>query len=141
MKERIEKYVDAMIKAEEAKFIRIMAGTVIAIVVINIMFSWLIATSAQPGATALLYGGGIILIGLIYINRMRKEEEKANMEKEALHPTEGDEGAVNVAREAINNSMNVFGKKFLGVRRKDEIANDIENDYRDDTSGNHHEIQ
>lgn len=135
MKQRLEKYVDAIIKAEEAKFQRFLCNIAFTVLALSTMSTYIVVISNSPALTTLALLVVYLSVGYLWNKNLKEKEEKAKIAQELLHPTEGEEGAYNAAKKAINDSMNAFGKKFLGLRRKDEIANGIDKDYecnRDD---------
>lgn len=135
MRQRLEKYVDAIIKAEEAKFQRFLSNIAFIVLCLSALSTYIVVISNSPALTAFALFILYLSVGYRLNNKLKEKEEKAKRTQELLHPTEGEEGAYNAAKKAINDSMNAFGKKFLGLRRKDEIANDIDKDYECNSDG------
>lgn len=119
MKNKIEQYLNEIIKCHEVKHQIYMAYLFMSItcanVLINLIFSQFNKYSIIITAIIL----SILFIVFLYtLKHLKQKYRKTIQNLQNLHPIEGEQGAMKILKKNINDNIkNVFGKKFLGLKK------------------------
>ena len=126
MKEKIEKYIRAILKSEEAKFKRIIFGYTCGILIVSTIIGLTFSiTPWHPIVTAVIWCAILSSTWAVVDKKLKQQQQVAMENLEKLHPIDGDEGAVKTLQQKVADFFTTtLGTKFTGVKHMpDERTN------------------